>query len=327
MLLRKLVPVLLFVLACNFAEAQTTVGLPKAVLYDKAGRKISTSSISDFDNPVIVFTYSDSWCSSCVEMISRFDRNYNYYGKTSSIKLVAINVDHATTPSQVFASAERWKNVEVLHDKDGSFQAAMHTRSAPAILFLNSLQQVVHCENSYNIDVIKAYKLADNIKRNLINAEKIYYDSAWFPVPQADGVYYRLINKTNDNKWIVTDYHKNGNLQMKGTALVVYPLVRSGVYEYYYNNGKKQSEAIYDENKFIDKSTGWYPDGTIRYQYNYKDGYYDGKWTYYHPNGKIANVGLYAQGRAIGTWYHYYPSGKKRKETDWANGKREGRCK
>ncbi len=326
MLYRKLVPVLLFIIAYSFAEAQTTVGLPKAVVYDRAGRKISTSSISDFDNPVIVMTYSDSWCSSCVEMISRFDRNYSYYGKTSSVKIVAINVDQTTSSSQVFATAERWKNVEVLHDRDGSFQQAMHTKSAPAILFLNSVQQVVHCENSYNIDVAKAYKLADNIKRNLIKAEKIYYDSAWYPVPQADGLYYRLINKTSDNKWTVTDYYKNGALQMKGTALIVYPLVRSGLFNYYYNNGKKQSEANYDENKFLDKSTGWYPDGTIRYQYNYKDGYYDGKWTYYHPNGKIANVGLYSQGRAIGTWYHYYPSGKKRKETNWANGKREGRC-
>ena len=326
MLYRKLVPILLFVFACNFAEAQATVGLPKAVVYDKAGRKISTSSISDFDNPVIVMTYSDSWCSSCVEMISRFDRNYNYYGKNSSVKLVAINVDQTTTSSQVFATGERWKNVEVLHDRDGTFQEAMYTKSVPRILFMNSLQEVIHSEATFNMDVIKAYKLADNIKRNLIKADKIYYDSAWLPVPQSEAMYYRQLSKTSDGKWIINDYFKNGTLQMKGKALLVYPLVRTGLYEYYYDDGKKESEASYTENKLTGKTTGWYPNGTIRYEYNYVDGMYDGKWTYYHPNGKVANVGLYSQGRAIGTWYHYYPSGKKRKETDWANGKREGLC-
>ncbi|HTH29963.1 MAG TPA: redoxin domain-containing protein, partial [Lacibacter sp.] len=322
----KLVPVLLFVFAYSFAEAQATVGLPKAVVYDRAGRKISTSSISDFDNPVIVMTYSDSWCTSCVDMISRFDRNYSQYGKTSSVKLIAINVDRTAVPSQMFANADRWKNVEVLHDRDGAFQEAMYTRSAPRILFMNSLQEVVHSEATFNIDVFKAYKLADNIKRNLIKAEKIYYDSSWFPVPQTEAFYYRQINKTSDGKWEVNDYFKNGTLQMRGKALLVHPLVRNGLYEYYYNNGKKQSEQIYTENKGNGKSTGWYQNGSIRYEYNLIDGQYDGKYTYYHPNSKIATTGLYSQGKATGTWYHYYASGKKRKETNWANGKREGRC-
>lgn len=326
MLLKKLVPTLLFIFSYTLAQTQTTVGLPKAVLYDRAGRKISTSSISDFDNPVIVMTYSDSWCTSCVDMVSRFDRNYAQYGKNSSVKLIAINVDRTAVPSQMFATADRWKNVEVLHDRDGSFQEAMYTRSAPRILFMNSMQEVVHSEATFNIDVIKAYKLADHIKRNLVKADKVYYDSAWFPVPQPEAWYYRQVTKTSDGKWEVNDYHKNGALQMKGKALLVHPLVRTGLFEYYYNNGKKQSETVYNENKATGKSTGWYQNGSLRYEYTLVDGQYDGKYILYHPNGKIANTGLYSQGKAIGTWYHYYASGKKRKETNWANGKREGRC-
>lgn len=327
MRIRYSVSALLVCLLFSFTlQAQQTTGLPKAILFDKSGRQVPTSSISDFDNPIIVMTYSEKWCSSCVEMVSRFDRNYDAYGKRSSVKLIAVNLDQSSSGSEVFSNAGRWRNIEVLHDRNGEYQKAMFTTSAPRIIYLDDHQQAVFSENTFNIDVVKAYKLADNIKKNLVKAEKVFFDSAWFPVPEAEALYYRQIRKTSDGKWDVIDYYKNGTVQMKGQALIVYPLVRTGLFQYFYNTGKKQSETVYVNDKATGKSTGWYPDGSIRYEYNFTDNRYDGKWSYYHPNGKLANIGLYSEGKAIGTWYHYYPSGKKMKETNWQNGKREGRC-
>lgn len=315
-----------FLLSTQTLLAQQTAGLPKAVLYDKAGRQIATSSISDFDNPVIVITYAEEWCKPCVELITKFDFNYATAAKNSAVKIIAVNVDANLTSVDVFNRAKRWTNVEVLRDPKGDFEQAMYTTTAPVIFFINDHQEVIHTEDRYDIDVPKAYKLAEQIKRNLIKAEKIYFDKDWFPVPEAEGMYYRQLKRTNSNDWEVLDYYKNGQLQMQGRALVPYPLVRNGLYTFYNQNGKLESESYYVENKLSGKSTGWYPNGNLQYEYNYADGLYDGKWTYYHENGKVFNTGTYVNGKATGLWYSYYANGKKWKETNWINGKREGRC-
>ena len=65
MRIRFAVNLLALLLSVLNVSAQQTAGLPKAVLYDKAGRQIATSSISDFDNPIIIVTYSESWCNAC----------------------------------------------------------------------------------------------------------------------------------------------------------------------------------------------------------------------------------------------------------------------
>jgi antitoxin component YwqK of YwqJK toxin-antitoxin module/peroxiredoxin len=326
MRIRFAVNLLALLLSVLNVSAQQTAGLPKAVLYDKAGRQIATSSISDFDNPIIIVTYSESWCTPCVDLISKFDRNYATSAKNSSVKIIAVNVDKSLASTDVFTKAKRWTNIEVLHDKYGDFQTALYTTRAPSVLFMNDHQQVIHTESTYNLDVAKAYKLADQLKRNLINAEKIYFDKDWFPVPDAEGMYYRQLKRNGDNDWEVNDYFKNGQLQMRGKAVIPYPLVRTGKYSYFYQNGKLQSESFYNNNQLSGKAMGWYENGNEQYEYNYVNGLYDGKWILYHDNGKTANTGLYVNGKATGTWYHYYPSGKKWKETMWKDGKREGRC-
>jgi thiol-disulfide isomerase/thioredoxin len=214
MRIRFAVYLLALLLSVQNVSAQQTAGLPKAVLYDKAGRQIATSSISDFDNPIIIVTYSESWCTPCVDLISKFDRNYATSAKNSSVKIIAVNVDKSLASTDVFTKAKRWTNIEVLHDKYGDFQTALYTTRAPSVLFMNDHQQVIHTESTYNLDVAKAYKLADQLKRNLINAEKIYFDKDWFPVPDAEGMYYRQLKRNGDNDWEVNDYFKNGQLQM-----------------------------------------------------------------------------------------------------------------
>ncbi len=317
---------LTFLLSIQNLLAQQTAGLPKAVLYDKAGRQIATSSISDFDNPIIIITYSESWCTPCVELISKFDRSYTASAKNSSVKLIAVNVDEKLSSTDVFSKAKRWINVEVLHDKYGDFQKALYTTRAPSVLFMNDHQQLIYTESSYSLDVTKAYKLADQLKRNLIKAEKIFYDKDWFPVPETEGMYYRQLKRNGENDWEVMDYYKNGQLQMRGKAIIPYPLVRNGKFSYFYQNGKLQSESFYTNDKLNGKSAGWYQNGTLQYEYNYINGFYDGKWIVYHDNGKTFNTGMYVNGKATGTWYHYYANGKKWKETIWKDGKRDGRC-
>jgi antitoxin component YwqK of YwqJK toxin-antitoxin module/peroxiredoxin len=326
MLYRKLVPTILFVFTITLLKAQTTAGLPKAVLTNKAGNSVSTASISDFDNPVIVITYSESWCSGCVKLITELDNNYSSLGTSSGVKIYAVNVDRSLTSTEVFSKASRWKNVEVLYDKSQEFTKALYSTSAPFIFFLDDNQQVIYNHTSYALDIKKAYKLASQIKQKEILARKIFYDKDWFPCPEKDAVYYRLISKTSDNKWNITDYYKNGTLQMQGQAILPFPLVRQGKYQYYHPDGKLSSETTYQENSPTGRSTGYYNNGKTQFDYTYVNGKLEGKWTRYHANGKVSNTGMYQAGSPNGVFYHYYESGKKRKETNWAYGKMHGKC-
>lgn len=326
MLYGKLVSTLLFVFTITLVQAQSTAGLPKAVLLNKAGNSVSTASISDFDNPVIVLTYSESWCTPCVKLITEFDNNYSTLGTASNVKIVAVNVDRSLTSSEVFSKASRWKNVEVLFDRSQELMKAMYTTKAPVIFFMDDNQQVIYTHTSYTLDVKKAYKLAGQIKRKEVQAKKVFYDKDWFPSAETDALYYRLISKQDDNNWVVNDYYKNGRLQMSGEATLAFPLVHKGKYKYYYQDGKLSSEENYSENVLNGRSTGYYNTGEVQYEYNYVNGKLEGKWTRYHANGKVANVGSYSAGAATGVFYHYYESGKKRKETNWTNGKMNGKC-
>lgn len=326
MLYRKLVPTLLFIFTSALLHAQSTAGLPKAVLVNKAGNSVSTASISDFDNPVIVLTYSESWCTPCVKLITDLDNNYSTLGTASNVKIVAVNVDKSLTSSEVFSKASRWKNVEVLFDRSQQLMQAMYTTKAPVIFFMDDNQQVIYTHTAYTLDIKKAYKLAGQIKRKEIQAKKVFYDKDWFPAAEADAMYYRTISKKDDNSWVVNDYYKNGRLQMSGEATLAFPLVRKGKYQYYYQDGKLSSESNYTENVLNGRSLGYYNTGELQYEYTYAYGKLEGKWTKYHANGKTANVGMYTGGVATGIFYHYYESGKKRKETNWANGKMHGKC-
>lgn len=323
---RKLVPTILFVFSIALLKAQSTAGLPKAVLTNKAGNSVSTASISDFDNPVMVITYSESWCTNCVKLITELDNNYSSLGTASGVKIYAVNVDTRLTSSEVFSKASRWKNVEVLYDKSYEFTKALYSTNAPFIFFLDDNQQVIYNHTTHTLDVKKAYKLAAQIKQKEIQARKVFYDKDWFPCPEKDAVYYRLIAKTNDNKWQITDYYKSGSLQMQGQAILPFPLVRQGKYQYYYPDGKLSSETTYQENSPTGRSIGYYNNGKTLYDYNYVNGKLEGKWTRYHANGKVSNTGMYVAGLPRGIFYHYYESGKKRKETDWLEGRMEGRC-
>jgi antitoxin component YwqK of YwqJK toxin-antitoxin module len=322
----KFIATLLFVFAITFLHAQSTAGLPKAVLVNKAGNSVSTASISDFDNPVIVLTYSENWCSSCVKLITELDNNYSTLGTQSNVKIVAVNVDKNLTATEVFSKASRWKNVEVLFDKSQEFMKAMYTSSAPVIFFMDDNQQVIYTHTTFTLDIKKAYKLAGQIKRKEVQAKKVFFDKDWFPTPEADAVYYRIISKKPDDSWRIVDYFKNGAVQMLGEALLPFPLVRRGKYQYYYQDGKLSGESNYTENVLIGRSTGYYNNGQLEYDYTYAYGKLEGKWTKYHSNGKVANTGNYSNGSATGVFYHYYESGKKRKETNWAYGKMNGKC-
>jgi len=129
-------------------------------------------------------------------------------------------------------------------------------------------------------------------------------------------------------------YYEDGRIKSVETYKDGLP---EGTFKYYdttgkvtdakiYKDGVLMAQGIFDE---MGKEQGqwkeYHPDGTLRWEGEYKDGVKVGEWKYYHPNGKKEQQGRYdSKGRPTGSWKWYYESGNLLREENYEKGLREG---
>ena len=73
------------------------------------------------------------------------------------------------------------------------------------------------------------------------------------------------------------------------------------------------------------KWTGWYRNGQIKSEINYKDGKQDGKWTGWYENGQIAYEANYINGKPDGKWTEWWGNGQLKSERNYKDGKLDGK--
>ena len=62
------------------------------------------------------------------------------------------------------------------------------------------------------------------------------------------------------------------------------------------------------------KYTGYYENGQISWESNYKDDLLDGQTTHYYENGQLEQEGYYKDGSVEGKWTFYNEDGSFKKE-------------
>jgi antitoxin component YwqK of YwqJK toxin-antitoxin module len=76
-----------------------------------------------------------------------------------------------------------------------------------------------------------------------------YFDLDWKASTKEKSSYYRITKTMGSGKgYDVEDYFNSGKIQMKGTYTSLSPEVRSGTFTWYYENGNKQTETVYEYN-------------------------------------------------------------------------------
>jgi len=68
----------------------------------------------------------------------------------------------------------------------------------------------------------------------------------------------------------------------------------------------------------------FYPDGTKRAEFNFRDGNIDGLYRDFYDNGTLKTETFYSDGRLNGISRSYYRNGRIRCEKQYENGKKEG---
>lgn len=304
-------------------EAQIANGIPKTILYDKNGNSISSSSLSDFDNPIIVITYAIKWCPPCIKLLDKIDHEFT----DGQAKIYAINVEKDQTSSAVFEHAKRWKNIEVLHDRTASILKSFYNEMTPYVLFLDKNQQIVHTIENYNLDLKKAIAITSLIRNKGIYAsEKIFFDKDWYPCVEDSAKYFRVSKKLATGNWMLTDYYLNGKVIWSGESLLRSPLIRQGKHMYYFENGKIGKEENYNKNQLTGIYKEYYENGQVKCQLNYLNNKTNNKFTYYFENGQVKKTGTYIDNELDGLVNYNYTNGEKWKELNYKNNKLHGKA-
>lgn len=176
-----------------------------------------------------------------------------------------------------------------------------------------------------------------NFKTGDLESEYIYKDGKLFTSTQNLGYNYKSINEYN--------YDKKSNQEneisrfYKGEKLTSVSIFtgKKKVREINYSDldSAEYSEEEKTENIVSRVYEGWsavytkgyYDDGKIKSEANYKDGKLDGLILEYNKNGNLKQEWSYKAGKLDGLSKWYYEDGKIWEEENYKDGKKNGMCK
>ncbi|MEO6287257.1 MAG: TonB family protein [Dyadobacter sp.] len=93
---------------------------------------------------------------------------------------------------------------------------------------------------------------------------RIFYDENWKEIADPASAAFRRVAFNNDNGfWQAMDYYRTGQLQMKGVFLDKDLKKRQGPFEFYYEDGKIQSRAMYMNGSQVDDEITYYKNGQV----------------------------------------------------------------
>ncbi len=176
-------------------------------------------------------------------------------------------------------------------------------------------------QQSIESDYLK-YESSGHIRKYFDkNFNLVYYKSA--------ATYYREAYYMNGNicvDSIARDYYKSsGKLQFEGHIKSESPDVLIGKGIWYYENGNISGEAFHDKDGLTQGiSILYYEDGAKECESYYKDDKLEGLSTFYYENGKKEFIQKYKNGKLEGENISYYTNGEIKSKINFKNGEKSG---
>lgn len=126
------------------------------------------------------------------------------------------------------------------------------------------------------------------------SADTIYYDKFWKKTTSSDYVFYRIVNP-HDDLYIVSDYYRNGHLQMEGTYYTLEPkAIKEGHFTYFTDGGMVINDEYYHEG--LKEGLSMYYDSATHFTYkmHYKKGKLNDTLIGYYPHNVIRRMEIYS---------------------------------
>lgn len=95
------------------------------------------------------------------------------------------------------------------------------------------------------------------------NVDTIWYNSKWEKTEKGNRYYYRVVERDGiKSLYFVRDFYPSGKIQMEGHYKSLSPDIRNGDFTWWFENGVKQRETIFQDDSVI-KLTEWDADGKL----------------------------------------------------------------
>lgn len=139
----------------------------------------------------------------------------------------------------------------------------------------------------------------------------VYYNTKWVEISDKDAAaYYRKAFVDSNGKWTANDYYISGKIQMTGTYRDRELETRNGHFVYYYENGNKEAEGDYVNNKREGNWTSWHENGNKANEGMVSRDEDTGEWKYWYENGQLQAKGSFVKDLKDGTWSYWYDNGQ-----------------
>jgi TonB family protein len=160
----------------------------------------------------------------------------------------------------------------------------------------------------------------------------IYLNSKWKEVKTRDEATYLRKQHHDGTVWHVTDYYKDGTVQMTGTFADKKATRYLTGFKFYYPNGKIQMQGSYHKNSRQGHWIYYFDNGLLDREGDFVNGRMHGKWKWYDKD-RVCSIETYAKdsresaqffdadGREVAEKYAEYPAyfefGKPNAFSDW----------
>ncbi len=136
--------------------------------------------------------------------------------------------------------------------------------------------------------------------------------------------YYKIIgiDTTAENfQFLVKEYRANQSLIMVGSYRSLNPDRKNGKFTWFYENGQKEKECYYIDNKLDGDYFAWHKNGQLKQSSNYINDLIDGVSKSWSADGKLMKFIEYKQGEKHGHFKTFYPNGNPIRIENYKKGK------
>ena len=121
---------------------------------------------------------------------------------------------------------------------------------------------------------------------------------------------------------LVSKRSKSGQMCWRG--YIQEPRTKVGLWTYWYENGQKRREGIFEEDAQAGLWLYWHANAVKSEEGHYSNGKRVGKWVAWYANGQVHQTGAYSEGRRNGVWTTWFDNGQKRSVGLFREGHEEG---
>ena len=147
--MKKLITLVLMVLAVAGLHAQSKSDLPNVTLKDLNGKNVNISKLSNNGNPIVI-TFWATWCAPCIKEHNALNDVYEDWQDETGVKIYSVSIDDSRSTAKVkpVVEGKGWE-FDILLDVNSDFKRAMNVSNPPHTFLIDGNGKIVWQHTGY----------------------------------------------------------------------------------------------------------------------------------------------------------------------------------